>query len=344
MFFFLLSCTPIQSRSCPQEADCTPIAQDSVQDTEPGDTQDSGAWSWPEGDVAILMGKGRSFSSIQAAITEATDGDVVLVRAGTHTERIDFHGKGIHVVSESGPWETVLDGTDLGGSVVEIRAMEPDTAILEGFTIIGGTGTEGHGGGIFIENADPIIQHNIIVGNEANISGGVYMRHGEATVRNNIITGNRGIQGGGGVVCTNCRGQVLYNTFVENESPNGALGEWFFESEGDIIGNIIVATDKDAFLIRFMEPLGYTFDCSENLIWPEVDWVAENAPSGFPDCANTLYADPMFVDSERYELAPGSPAADSGPAADLDADGSPADRGAYGGPFGDWTSPFSVDG
>ena len=236
MFFFLLSCTPIQSRSCPQEADCTPIAQDSVQDTEPGDTQDSGAWSWPEGDVAILMGKGRSFSSIQAAITEATDGDVVLVRAGTHTERIDFHGKGIHVVSESGPWETVLDGTDLGGSVVEIRAMEPDTAILEGFTIIGGTGTEGHGGGIFIENADPIIQHNIIVGNEANISGGVYMRHGEATVRNNIITGNRGIQGGGGVVCTNCRGQVLYNTFVENESPNGALGEWFFESEGDIIG------------------------------------------------------------------------------------------------------------
>ena len=342
MLFLLLSCTPIQSRSCPQDADCTPTDLDSALDSQPEDTQES--VDWLEGDVALLMGKGRSFSSIQGAITEATDGDVVLVRAGTHTKRIDFHGKAIHVVSESGPWETVLDGTGLAGSVVEIRAMEPDTAILEGFTIIGGTGTEGHGGGVFIENADPIIQHNIFIGNEANIAGGVYMRHGDATVRNNIIVGNRGIQGGGGVVCTNCRGRVLYNTFVDNDSPNGALGEWFYESEGDIIGNIVVARAQDAFLIRFMEPLGYTFECSDNLVWPEVDWVAQGAPSGFPDCANTIYADPMFVDSERYELAPGSPAIDTGPAADTDPDGSPADRGAYGGAFGDWTSPFSVDG
>ncbi len=344
MFFLLLACTPQRSRSCPQEADCTPLTTEDTQDSSVPQDTDPPPWTWRDGDVAALLGKDRAYSSIQGAITESTDGDVVLVRAGVHTERIDFHGKGIHVVSESGPWETVLDATGMGGSVVEIRAMEPSTAILEGFTLIGGTGTEGHGGGIFVENADPIIQHNIVIGNSANISGGVYLRHGEATVRNNIIVGNRGIQGGGGVVCTNCRGKVLYNTFVDNESPNGALGEWFFESEGDLVGNIVVTSEGDDFLIRFLQPNGYTFDCADNLVWPSTEWVADNAPEGFPDCSNTVYGDPLFVDTERYELAPGSPAIDSGPSTDTDPDGSPADRGAYGGPYGDWSSPFSVDG
>ena len=95
MLSLLLSCTPIQSRSCPQGADCTPQVADSAQDSLLVDTQD--AWTWDEEDVAMLIGKARSYRSIQGAITEAADGDVVLVRAGTHRERIDFHGKALHV-------------------------------------------------------------------------------------------------------------------------------------------------------------------------------------------------------------------------------------------------------
>ena len=72
MLSLLLSCTPIQSRSCPQGADCTPQVADSAQDSLLVDTQD--AWTWDEEDVAMLIGKARSYRSIQGAITEAADG------------------------------------------------------------------------------------------------------------------------------------------------------------------------------------------------------------------------------------------------------------------------------
>ena len=321
--------------------ECSPIvpgevcaeADSATPSDSPADSQDSAADSdsqevtW----VAELVGKDRHFASIQDAIVDASDGDVVLVQPGTHYERIDFHGKGIHILSAEGAEATVLDGSG-EGSVVEMRAMEPTTAILEGFTITNGEGTEAHGGGIFIENADGVIQHNVIVGNRARIGGGVYLRHGAATVRNNLIVDNHAEEGGGGLTCTNCRGLVTYNTFVGNDAPNGAFAEWFFEVEGDIVSNIIVhdLEHPPEFAIRFMEPRGYTFEVVDNLMYPEVPWIEEGLPWGheWPGDEGTIYADPLFVDAEGgdYRLQEGSPG---------------EGRGAFAGDYGDWSPSAS---
>lgn len=357
MLVLFLACTPSRSVICApgDQADCPDtgrLDRDPTDPLETGDTRETGdtgdstaPFAWPDGAVSVLVGKDRTFSTIQGAILEATDGDTVLVREGRHYERIDFHGKGIRVVSEKGPWLTILDGSQGEGSVVQIRALEPDTAMLQGFTITGGTGTEFHGGGVFVENADPVIQHNIFIANRAGIGGGVYLRHGEAVVRNNLILDNHASEGGGGLTCTNCKGVIAYNTFVGNTAPDGSIGEWFYEPQGDLIGNILIAGDMDPFLIRFMQPKGYTFECADNLVHPEKDWVAPGA-QGWSECTGTLYAPPEFVDPDNgdYTLQSSSQAVDSGPSADTDADGSPADRGAFGGPHGSWSWDISGDG
>jgi len=79
-------------------------------------------------------------STIQAGIDAAFDGDLVLVSPGTYLENIDFLGKGITVQSEQGDDLTVIDGNQ-NGSVVSFANGEPEDAVLDGFTIINGSGT-----------------------------------------------------------------------------------------------------------------------------------------------------------------------------------------------------------
>ena len=346
----LLACLPRTSSECTRAAGCADEADsttdsrlDPQADSSPDSPADSPTDS-PVDHVAELVDKGRTYATIQEAIVDASDGDVVLVQPGTHHERIDFHGKDIVVRSALGAESTVLDG-DLGGTVVSARAMEPATAMLQGFTITNGIGVDPdgrdpgvpHGGGIFVENADLVIRHNIIEGNTAFIGGGIYLRHGEAVVENNLIIGNHADEGGGGVTCTNCKGVVRYNTFIDNTSRNGPMGEWFFEVQGDIIANVVVLGEDDPFAIRFMQPLGYTFAVENNLLSPaEVPWIDPDAPEAgeWPEDLDTVRDDPVFDDG--YHLAEGSPGVDQGPEDELDPDGTRADIGMYGGPHGAW--------
>lgn len=321
------------------DRDSDPNATDTgLTETGGSPLQDTG---WPAGDwVAALQWKGLSYDTIQDAISEASDGDTVLVAPGTHRERIDFHGKGIHVRSTHGARATVLDAEGRG-SVVTIRAQEPSSAILEGFTITGGQGTDDHGGGVFVENADAVIKHNVFFDNRANVGGGVYLRHGEAMVHNNLILSNFATNGGGGVTCTNCKGGFRYNTLIDNDAVFGPAGEWFFEPQGDLVGNLILVPETVDHAMRYMEDLGYTFAFHHNLLWPEVPWVDEEQPNlvPWPDGEGLVYEQPSFQDADAgdFRLVDGSPGVDAGPEDETDPDGSRADLGAFGGPDGDWS-------
>lgn len=161
------------------------------------------------------------FPTIQIAINTAVDGDTVLVAPGTYQESIRFLGKSIHVVSEDGPATTTINGQS--GSVVLMIDGEGPDAILEGFTIQGGTGTplqsgDTIGGGVFVfDGGNPTIRGNIITQNSVNatLGGGIAALEAAATIEGNTITMN---SGGGVYMTLGTQPTILRNNIV-NANP-----------------------------------------------------------------------------------------------------------------------------
>jgi parallel beta-helix repeat protein len=102
--------------------------------------------------------------TIQAGIDAAQNGDTVIVSPGTYNENIDFKGKGITVMTQTGlladASATVLNGIG-GGPVANFSSGEPTTAKLTGFSIAKSTTVA-----ISITAGSPTITNNLIAGGQ----------------------------------------------------------------------------------------------------------------------------------------------------------------------------------
>ena len=158
-------------------------------------------------------------ASIQSAIDALRDGDTILAGPGEHVfeASLDFRGKSIHVRAAAGPERTTLRlAPGRAGSVVVFRGGEERGAVLEGFTISGGSGTQigarRMGGGILVARSSPTIRGNSIEGCEApgGVGGGICIDGGAPAVTGNRIR-DCGAEEGGGIAL--------------RASPSGAPGE-----------------------------------------------------------------------------------------------------------------------
>jgi hypothetical protein len=125
------------------------------------------------------------YASIQAAINDAVNGDVIEVPPGTYHENIDLLGKEITLRSQSpDPNDTILtglftDATQVKGSVVLCISGETNNTHIEGFTIRDGNGhfissVVRRGGGMYCVNSAPRATNCNFTDNTATFGGGQY--------------------------------------------------------------------------------------------------------------------------------------------------------------------------
>jgi hypothetical protein len=114
------------------------------------------------------------YSTIQAAIDDASDGDTVWVAdgryAGEGDYEIDFKGKAITVRSENGPENCTIDCQQQGRGF-NFHSGEDQNTVLDGFTITNGNPGR-YGGAIRCTASSPTIKNCIIVANVASDYGG----------------------------------------------------------------------------------------------------------------------------------------------------------------------------
>ena len=189
--------------------------------------------------------------TVQSAINAAANGDTVQVSAGTYVENINFGGKAITVVSVSGAAATILDGGHKA-AVVTFNSGETTAAVLSGFTLKNGLGTDTlqAGGGVHIEGASPTVQNNVISGNQACTGAGIWALNGSPVIRGNTITRNTQTScaggGGAGIALTGGTSPAIVNNKItSNTACCGDGGGIYLDSllspvimNNFIIGNV----------------------------------------------------------------------------------------------------------
>ena len=154
------------------------------------------------------------FSSIQSAIVAASDGDTIAVEPG-HYGRIDFLAKRLSVVSTSGPLLTVIDGQSVPGMSAVLIVDASGPALLDGFTVRGGTGTTGDFGG---DQMPQLTWHG---------GAGIAVVRSHLVVVRCVVTDNHGAVFGGGVGCILGSMTIRDSTVCENSADQGgAINGW----------------------------------------------------------------------------------------------------------------------
>ncbi len=204
------------------------------------------------------------FETIQQGINASINGDTVLVFPGTYFENIDFSGKNITVTSryienqdESYIHNTIIDGNQ-NGSCVKIVNEEDENAMLCGFTIQNGTGTQFYieythsicGGGIYVFDSYPLISSCMISNNSADYGGGICIGssvegYSCPTIENCTIRYNNAFWTGGGISTIFNSTVIFSHEYLCNIYLNSA------GSVNDIVGSGIQYEPMEVYVDTF---------------------------------------------------------------------------------------------
>ena len=217
------------------------------------------------------------YATIQQAIHDSGDGDMVVVEPGTYVETINFTGKNI-VVTSADPDNpeivaaTIVDG-DGRGSVVTFENGETHEAVLTGFTVTGGYGTVNPlfgerrvwvwGAGIYCDSASPTIKGNVIANNNGPVSiegnqviaggygGAIGCIESDAIITQNVIRDNSAYAGAGIMTWLGAEptfaGPTISNNLIYNNSAYVGGGAVLLYG-GRLTNNTIVGNDASPLL------------------------------------------------------------------------------------------------
>jgi len=203
----------------------------------------------------VDVGGSGYFLTIQEGIDASSDGDTIIVAAGTYTlgeeYSINFNGKRVLLMSESGPDVTIVDATgEFDFSIgFDLINLEDSNTVIDGFTV-----TNASVAGIRIEAADPVIRNCIITGNDSlgiHSGGGISLASSSSKILNCTISDNHSSGGGGGIVASSCPDLLVQNCDISENSGNGSGGGFYLYSctarilDCTIRDNHIVGSDNN---------------------------------------------------------------------------------------------------
>ena len=176
-------------------------------------------------DLIIVDPNGtQDYTTIQDAIDNADNGDVIEVQPATYYERINFYGKAITVTGTDPNninvvYATVIDG-GLSGNVVTFDSGEDNSSVLKGMTV------QNCDKGIYCYYSDPLILKCVIrYANSIGISGS----SASPLILDTIVReNNTGISSCGGEI-TDC--EIIENTGIGINYCNGPI------TDCQIVGN-----------------------------------------------------------------------------------------------------------
>ncbi|MBT3169219.1 MAG: T9SS type A sorting domain-containing protein [Candidatus Cloacimonetes bacterium] len=215
---------------------------------------------------AIVINVPADYETIQAGLDVATEGDSVLVAAGTYVENIIWPAvNGIKLIG-SGEEDCIIDGNENGRVITitgvgfliskftiqngHVNVVYPDcwggggiycgysSPSLVNLTITGNnaTGTLARGGGISIEYSNPSLENVTVTNNSASYDGGgIYCRHSTSSFENMIISGNVAGRYGGGIQCVAYLCTTLENVLISDNSASTGGGIDFDCSEASLV-------------------------------------------------------------------------------------------------------------
>lgn len=199
------------------------------------------------------------YDTIQEAIDDANDGDVLIAEANTlFIEAIDFKGKAITLRSGDitdpndetlSPDNTLLLGLLNPGPVVTFASGEGPDTVIRGMTV--SWGSADYGAGVTCNGTSPTIEDCIITNNFANFyGGGIDCYNASPTIRNCTITDNQtlGSSGiGGGINCEQAS-PIIANCLISKNFANSVGGGIAcFESDPTIF-NCVIANNSALYL------------------------------------------------------------------------------------------------
>ncbi|MCF7911714.1 MAG: T9SS type A sorting domain-containing protein [Candidatus Cloacimonetes bacterium] len=207
------------------------------------------------------------FETIQGAIRNVADGDVIIVSPGIYWENINFLSMSIIVGSfyyttqdTSYIAQTVINGS-ASGSVVQFDSGEDSTSVLSGFTITNGYVSselpEDGGGGICCRFTSPSLQNLIITGNTAGFGGGIYCYENSTVhLMNVLIENNTANLAGGGMCLYQNSSAVMEGVRIYNNEALGFGSEQHPQCGGGIYSDIDCSLEIDNVIVAGNTALG----------------------------------------------------------------------------------------